>query len=116
MITPVPGTPGAAATVEESSRTRRVGHVYLDVRRRVLSCLNGTARRLNKEGVPFTPADLASRQLFHLTGDLVRPDDLPLIVSWREVRLVENTLILERPANPTCHVHWHTARCPRHRW
>ncbi|HZU34537.1 MAG TPA: HAMP domain-containing sensor histidine kinase [Gemmataceae bacterium] len=109
MTTPVPGTQGAAATVEESSRTRRVGHVFLDVRRRVLLCLNGTARRLHKEGVPFTPADLTNRQLYHLTGDSVRPDDLPLIVSWREARSVETTLLLERPASPTYHVCWNTA-------
>jgi hypothetical protein len=107
MSTPVPTAQAASATTAES--TRRVGHVYLDVRRRLLMCLNDTAQRLHKEGVPFTPADLSKRHLFHLTGDVVRPDDLPLVLSWKEVRPVETTLILERPGHAPCHLSWNTA-------
>lgn len=109
MSTPVPAGQAISPATEEPNRTRRVGQVYLDVRRRLLLCLNAAAQNLHKEGVPFTPADLTKRQLFHFTGDALRAEDLPLVVSWREARAVETTLILERSGHTPCHVHWNTA-------
>ena len=57
----------------------RVAHVYLDVRRRVLHCLNDTARELAAEGIPFTSADLARRPLKTPGGVAVTSGDLPLL-------------------------------------
>src|SRR6185437_9643125 len=62
----------------------RVGHVYLDVRRRTLYCLNETARQLIHEGVPLTRDDLQRRSLRTLEGEPVRMADLPLMRAWRE--------------------------------
>ena len=68
-------TPGT----RKAAPTARVAHVYLDVRRKVLHCLNDTARQLAAEGVPFTSGDLAKRPLTNLAGDAVTSADLPLL-------------------------------------
>ena len=53
----------SAAGTRKPMAAVRVAHVYLDVRRRVLHCLNDAARQLAAEGVPFTSADLAKQPL-----------------------------------------------------
>jgi signal transduction histidine kinase len=86
-----------------------VGHVFLDVRRRQLHCLNPTARQLHKDGVPFLSADLERAALQHLDRRLVEPGELPLVLSWEEERPIEMTFVLTRPAGLEWRVSWHTA-------
>ncbi len=74
----------SAAGTRKATWNERVAHVYLDVRRRVLHCLNDTARELVAEGVPFTSADLAKRPLQTLDGETATSGDLPLLRAWRE--------------------------------
>jgi signal transduction histidine kinase len=90
----------------------RVGHVYLDVRRRVLHCLNETARELAHEGVPLTSSDLARQPLQTLTGDPVTSADMPLLRAWREKASREAVFLMpdlsgtERAAK---RLEWHAA-------
>jgi signal transduction histidine kinase len=85
---------------------RQVGHVYLDVRKRKLQCLNRTAQDLHNGGVPFTPDDLAKRKLLLPSGQEARSQDLPLIKAWHEARPVEAAFQWPRPAGPDWHVAW----------
>jgi len=110
MGTPLPSKPGSA--VEQAPAdggSRRVGHVYLDVRRRVLHCLNDTARQLHADGVPFTPADLTAGQLARATDEPVTADELPLVTAWREQRPVETDFLLPRPGGAAWYIAWNVA-------
>jgi signal transduction histidine kinase len=73
-----------------------VGHVYLDVRRRLLYCLDETARRLQRDGIPFTAVDSSRHALTTQGGRAVETTDLPLIVAWHEGRAVEAVFVLAR--------------------
>jgi two-component system sensor histidine kinase EvgS len=84
----------------------RVGHLYLDTRRRLLHCLNETARQLVRDGVPMAAADLVRQPLTTLTGAAVTANDLPLQRCWREGKPHETTLVLTRPGGPVQHLHW----------
>jgi hypothetical protein len=68
----------------KSAPSALVGQVFLDTRRRLLYCLNETARQLVREGVPITREDLERQPLRTLTGEPVTPADLPLLRAWRE--------------------------------
>lgn len=87
----------------------RVAHVYLDVRRRVLHCLNDTARQLAAEGVPFTSGDLAKRPLMTPGGDPVTSGDLPLLRAWRERTAREAVFVLREPDGREWSLSWHAA-------
>jgi len=89
--------------------TARVAHVYLDVRRRALHCLNEAARELAAEGVPFTSSDLAKRPLRTLTGETVTSGDLPLLRAWRERTAREAVFILTESDGRVSHLSWHAA-------
>ncbi len=89
----------------------RVGHVYLDTQRRLLHCLNETARDLVREGVPITREDLARQPLQTLDGQAVTPDDLPLYRAWRENVHQERTFVLAR-AGGVQHVTWSATPLP----
>jgi hypothetical protein len=89
-----------------------LGHVYLDVRRRQLHCLNARARQLRKEGVPFTAADLEHHPLRTETGDLVTATDLPLIRAWRENHACEATFLFPEGAGPYQRVTWSVSPIP----
>ena len=69
---------GAAAGTQKPATGPRIGHLYLDVRKRLLYCLNETARDLAREGVPFLRDDLGRQPLTTPAGEPVTPDDLPL--------------------------------------
>jgi two-component sensor histidine kinase len=86
-----------------------VGHVFLDTRRRLLYCLNETARQLVREGVPITREDLERQPLRTLTGEPVTPADLPLLRAWRELEPQEATFVLARPGSPVQHLSWTAA-------
>jgi signal transduction histidine kinase len=87
----------------------RVGHVYLDTRQRLLYCLNDTARQLIREGVPLSREDLQRQPLLTLSGEAVSPNDLPLLLAWRQGTPQEGTFILARPGAPVQHVTWSAA-------
>ncbi len=87
----------------------RVAQVYLDVRRKVLHCLNDTARQLAGEGVPFTSGDLAKRPLTNLAGDVVTSADLPLLRAYRERGPREAVFVLPEADDRVWHLTWHAA-------
>jgi len=83
--------------------------VYLDVRRRLLYCLDETARRLQGEGVPFTAVDPSRQPLTTLAGAPVTTTDLPLIVAWHEGRPADALFALVRKGSAVQHLHWTAA-------
>jgi signal transduction histidine kinase len=87
----------------------RVGHFYLDVRRRLLHGLNDTARQFLKEGVPIAAEDLAQQPLHTLCGDPVTANDLPLVRAWREGTPQSATFVLPRPGGAVHHLNWNAA-------
>jgi nitrogen-specific signal transduction histidine kinase len=87
----------------------RIAHVYLDVRRKVLRCLNDAARQLVAEGVPFTSSDLAKRPLKTLEGDLVVSAQLPLLRARRERAAAEDVFVLSDGEDRVWHLTWHAA-------
>jgi signal transduction histidine kinase len=86
--------------------TASVGHVYLDVTRRVLHCLNEAARQFQRSGLPFTPADLEKQPLFTPLGEPVKPNELPLVVAWKQKRAVEAVFVRD----------WRQAAAPQVLW
>src|SRR5262249_28321953 len=82
---------------------------YLDVRRRLLYCLDETARRLQAEGIPFTTVDLARQWVTTPAGNPVTSTDLPLIAAWHEARPAEAVFLLERKGAAAQHLHWTAA-------
>ncbi len=86
-----------------------VGHVYLDVRRRLLYCLDETARRLQNEGLPFTSVDASRQSLTTMGGRLATSADLPLVVAWREGRAAEAAFLLTRKGAVVQHLQWTAA-------
>ncbi len=83
-----------------------VGHVYLDARRRLLYCLDETARRLQAEGVPFTAVDPSAGGLIAAGGRPAATADLPLIVAWREARPAEAVFLLTRKGAAPLALQW----------
>ncbi|HEY1861811.1 MAG TPA: HAMP domain-containing sensor histidine kinase [Gemmataceae bacterium] len=96
----------------ELNAVGNLGHVYLDVRRRQLHCLNARARQLRDEGVPFTADDLARHPLRTESGDLVAAADLPLIRAWRENGACEATFLFPEAAGPYQRVTWSVSPIP----
>ncbi len=99
----------AAAAATKKTPAARVAHVYLDVRRRVLHCLNDTARELAAEGVPFTSGDLARRPLKTLDGETATSGDLPLLRAWRERTARDGVFVLDEGEGRVSHLTWHAA-------
>ncbi len=100
---------GAAAGTQKPVTGPRVGHLYLDVRKRLLYCLNETARDLAREGVPFLRDDLARQPLQTTAGEPVGPDDLPLNRVWQQGKPCEATFVLARPGAAPQHLTWSAA-------
>jgi signal transduction histidine kinase len=100
------GTPRADAGTDAGLP---VGHVYLDVRRQLLYCLDDTARRLRGEGVPFIAVDPDRPSLRTLAGRPVADADLPLRRACHEGRPVEAVFLLSAPGAPPRHLQWTAA-------
>jgi hypothetical protein len=100
---------GHAGPGPSSVPAHRLGHVYLDVPRRLLHCLNDQARQLQGEGVPFTPADLTRQPLHTLAGEPVTGRELPMMVSWHHARSVESTFVLNRDSGIFQYIVWSAA-------
>lgn len=89
--------------------TVRVGHVYMDVPRRLFHYLNPTARQLRDEGVPMTSLDPARAPLLSLAGEPATAADLPLLRAYREGKPVEAQFLLPRSGGPRWRVSWTAA-------
>jgi hypothetical protein len=100
-----PSQPGKAASAPAAA-SLRVGHVYLDVHRHSLHCLNDTARQLLAEGVPITSGDLAAHPLETPDGKPVDKEDMPLRRAWREESTVEAVFMLPRDPGPPLQLIW----------
>jgi signal transduction histidine kinase len=87
----------------------RVGHVYFDVARRTLYCLNETARQLRQEGVPFTRDDLGRHPLRTLAGDPVGADELPHLRALREQAPQEAVFLYSGPDGTVRPLTWSAA-------
>jgi hypothetical protein len=108
-MTPLSFRRGSAGPNPGAVPAHRLGHVYLDVQRRLLHCLNEQARQLQAEGVPFTPADLTRQPLQTPEGESVAASELPLLRSWRLNRSVEATFALPREGGVSQYVIWSAA-------
>jgi two-component sensor histidine kinase len=97
----------SAAETERSAA--QVGQLYLDTGRRILQCLNETARRFVREGIPLTGADLARQPLRALSGRPVGESDLPITRARREQVPIEDTFVLTRPNAVPLHLRWSAA-------
>jgi Histidine kinase-, DNA gyrase B-, and HSP90-like ATPase len=84
----------------------RVGHVYLDVSRKLLHFLNPTARQLREEGLPLIALDPEGQQLFTPQGEAATAADLPLVQASRKGMAVEATFFLPRSSGPPWLVNW----------
>ncbi len=93
------------APKERDARVR-VGHVYLDLKRRSLRCLNETARQLHAEGIPLIPADLPKRPLLNLHGEAITADELPLIQAWREGASIQAEFLVPSDRGPEQRISW----------
>jgi signal transduction histidine kinase len=100
---------GTTGTGPESVPTLRFGHVYLEVGRRLLHCLNDQAKQMQAEGIPFTPSDLARQPLQTPEGEPVTAVNLPLLRSWREAKAVDATFLLTREGGASEQLVWNAA-------
>jgi signal transduction histidine kinase len=97
---------GPPSTAAGNDAGISVGHVYLDVRRRLLYCLDETARRLQSEGLPFTTVDPTRQLLTTPAGNPVTTSDLPLVIAWHEGRPAEAVFFQARKGSAVLHVQW----------
>jgi signal transduction histidine kinase len=100
---------GGGTGTRKSTGSLRVGHVYLDARRRTLYCLNETARQMIQEGVPFTRDDLERRPLRTLEGEPAEAADLPLMRAWRERTPQEASFLFTNAQGVVRHLNWSAA-------
>jgi signal transduction histidine kinase len=100
---------GGGTGVRRPAVSIRVGHVYVDARRRTLYCLNETARQMIHEGMPLTRGDLEGRSLRTLEGEPVQTADLPLLRAWRERTPQEASFLFTYPDGTIRHLTWNAA-------
>jgi signal transduction histidine kinase len=93
----------------EPSSAGGIGHVYLDVRKRQLYCLNERAKQLHAAGVPLTAADLIEHPLRTLGGAAVTEADLPLVRAWRDDEPCEATFVFPEESGPFPRVTWNAS-------
>ncbi len=100
---------GAGAGSRKPTVPIRVGQVYLDTRRRMLYCLNETARQLLHEGVPISGENVARSSLRTLDGNPVQAADLPVVRAWRERKPQESLFLFTGPDDVPRHLTWNAA-------
>jgi signal transduction histidine kinase len=93
----------------EPSAAGGIGHVYLDVRKRHLYCLNERAKQLHAVGIPFTAADLVEHPLQTVDGTAVTERDLPLVRAWRDDEPCEATFVFPEGQGPFQRVSWNAS-------
>lgn len=96
---------GAGAGSRKPTVPIRVGHVYVDARRRMLYCLNETARQFLHEGIPLG-GNLAAASLRTLDGEPVSAADLPLPRAWRERTPQESCFLFLGSDGVARHLTW----------
>jgi two-component sensor histidine kinase len=87
----------------------RVAQFYLDTQRRVIQCLNETARQFVREGIPVTGEALQRQPLTTLTGVVVQPEDFPLYRAWCEGSAQEATFVMAQAGQSVQHLVWSAA-------
>jgi signal transduction histidine kinase len=87
----------------------RVGQVYLDTQRRIIYCLNETARQLLREGVPLGGNDVNPSSFRSLEGGPVQAADLPLARAWRERKPIETAFLFTGADGVARHLTWNAA-------
>lgn len=97
---------GGGAAGRKPTVPVRVGHVYLDTRRRMLYCLNETARQLLREGVPLSGDNVARSALRTLEGAAVQAADLPVLRAWRQRTPQESAFLFAPPDGVAQHLMW----------
>jgi anti-sigma regulatory factor (Ser/Thr protein kinase) len=100
---------GAGAGVRKPTVPIRVGHVYLDTRRRMLYCLNETARQLLQEGAPLSGDASDCASLRTPEGEPVPAADLPILRAWRERKPQESSFLFSGPDGVPRHLTWNAA-------
>jgi anti-sigma regulatory factor (Ser/Thr protein kinase) len=95
--------------IATSGNSVNVAHVFLDVRKKTLYCLNERARQLQNEQFPLTPADLDRQPLQTPQGQSVGPDDLPLVRAWKEGKSQEASFVRVRDGGNVEQIHWSAA-------
>ncbi|MGH7226273.1 MAG: sensor histidine kinase, partial [Gemmataceae bacterium] len=100
---------GAGAGGRKPTVPIRVGQVYLDVRRRMLYCLNETARQLLDEGVPLRGDNVVPNAFRTLEGEAVQVADLPVMRAWRERTPQENSYLFAGPDGVSRHLTWNAS-------
>jgi len=93
----------------EPSSAGGIGHVYLDVRKRQLYCLNERAKQLHAAGVPLTAADLLDHPMRTRDGAAVTEADLPLVRAWRDDEPCEATFLFHEGSSPFQRVTWNAS-------
>ena len=97
---------GAGAGIRKPTVSIRVGHAYLDTRRRKLYCLNETARQLLKEGAPLGGDRAACASLRTSEGEPVQAADLPVVRAWRERKPQESSFLFSGPDGVPRYLTW----------
>jgi len=100
---------GAGAGGRKPTVPIRVGQVYLDARRRMLYCLNETARQLLHEGVPLSGDNAAPGSFRTLEGEPVQAAGLPVMRAWRERTPQENSFLFTGPDGVSRHLTWNAS-------
>jgi signal transduction histidine kinase len=93
----------------EPSSAGGIGHVYLDVRKRQLYCLNERAKQLHAVGIPLTAADLLVHPMQTLEGATVTEADLPLVRAWRDDKPCEATFVFPEGPGPFQRITWNAS-------
>jgi signal transduction histidine kinase len=100
---------GAGAGGRKPTVPIRVGQFYLDARRRMLYCLNETARQLLREGVPLRGDNVAPGSFRTLEGESVSAADLPVMRAWREGTPQENSFLFTGTDGVARHLTWNAS-------
>lgn len=100
---------GAGTGVRKPTVPIRVGHVYLDTRRRKLYCLNDTARQLLQEGAPLGGDSANCASLRTAGGEPVQSADLPIARAWRERKPQESSFLFSGLDGVPRHLTWSAA-------
>lgn len=100
---------GAGTGVRKPTVPIRVGHAYLDTRRRTLYCLNETARQLLKEGAPLGGEHGACASLRTPEGEPVQAADLPILRAWQERKPQEGSFLFSGSDGVPRYLTWNAA-------
>jgi signal transduction histidine kinase len=84
----------------------RIGHFYVDAKRKLLHCLNDAARQLISDGVPFTSADLAQHALSTMDGKKVQKEELPMRAALLQEKPIHAQFLLSRDPLPPLKLLW----------